>query len=48
MKNNTSLLQEIIGQKKFVLQAIDKDENDTFQFYTKKGFIDFLNEFESF
>ena len=48
VKNNTSLLQETSGQNKYVLLGIDKDVKDTFQFYTKKGFIYFLIEFEKF
>ena len=48
VKNNTSLLQETSGQNKYVLLGIDKGVKDTFQFYTKKGFIYFLLEFEKF
>ena len=48
VKNNTSVLQETSGQNKYVLLGIDKEVKDTFQFYTKKGFIHFLTQFEQF
>ena len=41
VKNNTSLLQETSGQNKYVLLGFDKDIEDSFQFYTKNGFIFF-------
>ena len=42
VKNNRSVLQETCGNNKYILLGIDKDVKDTFQFYTKKGFIYFL------
>ena len=48
VKNNTSVLQETSGQNKYILLGINKDVKDTFQFYTNKGFIWFLNQFEKF
>ena len=48
VKNNTSVLQETSGQNKYVLLGINKDVKDTFQFYTNKGFIWFLTQFEQF
>ena len=48
VKNNTSVLQETSGQNKYTLLGIDKDVKDTFQFYSKKGFLKFLNQFEQF
>lgn len=48
VKNNTSVLQETCGQNKYILLGIDKDVKDTFQFYSKNGFIYFLSEFGKF
>ena len=49
VKNNTSLLQETYGQSsKYVLLGINKNTKDTFQFYSKKGFIYFLTQFAHF
>ena len=48
VKNNTSVLQETCGQNKYVLLAIDKEVKDTFQFYTKNGFVYFLKQFDQF
>jgi len=48
VKNNTSVLQETCGQNKYVLLGIDKDVKDTFQFYSKNGFIYFLSQFDKF
>ena len=48
VKNNTSLLQETSGHNKYILFGIDKEVKDTFQFYTKNGFICFLQQFEQF
>ena len=48
VKNNTSLLQETSGQNKYVLLGFDKDLEGYFQFYSKNGFIFFVNELEKF
>ena len=49
VKNNTSVLQETCGQNnKYILLGINKDTKDTFQFYSKKGFIYFLTQFAHF
>ena len=48
IKNNTSLLQETSGQNKYILFGFDKDLEDSFQFYSKKGFIFFANELDKF
>ena len=48
VKNNRSVLQETCGNNKYILLGIDKDVKDTFQFYTKKGFIYFLEQFQQF
>ena len=48
VKNNTSLLQETSGQNKYVLLGFDKDIEDSFQFYTKNGFIFFANKLDEF
>ena len=48
VKNNTSVLQESCGQNRYILLGIDKSVKDTFQFYTKNGFIEFLSQFQKF
>ena len=48
VKNNTSVLQETSGQNKYVLLGIDKNVKDTFQFYSKNGFIEYLKQFQQF
>ena len=48
VKNNTSVLQESCGHNKYILLGIDKNVKDTFQFYSKNGFIEFLNQFQKF
>ena len=48
VKNNTSLLQETSGQNKYVLLGFDKYIEDSFQFYTKNGFIFFANKLDEF
>ena len=48
VKNNKSLLQETSGQNKYLLLGIDKDVEDSFQFYTKNGFIFFANKLDKF
>ena len=48
VKNNTSLLQETSGQNKYILLGFDKDLEDSFQFYSKNGFIFFANQLDEF
>ena len=48
VKNNTSLLQETSGQNKYILLGFDKDLEESFQFYSKNGFIFFMNKLEQF
>ena len=48
VKNNTSLLQETSGQNKYLLLGFDKDVEDSFQFYSKNGFIFFANKLDEF
>ena len=48
VKNNKSLLEETSGQNKYLLLGFDKDMEDTFQFYSKDGFIFFANKLDEF
>ena len=48
IKNTKSLLQETSGQNKYVLFGFDEGLEDSFQFYSKNGFIFFANELDKF
>ena len=48
IKNKKSLLQETSGQNKYILLGFDKDLEDSFQFYSKNGFIYFANQLYEF